>query len=38
MDMNLAAAVAFLVSGILAYNKNDAWGWFLFAGIIAVVP
>lgn len=33
----IAAAVAFAGGGVLAYANNDAYGWFLFAGIMVAL-
>jgi hypothetical protein len=32
--LNLACIVCFGIAGALAFNGQDGWGWFLFAGVV----
>lgn len=36
---NTPAMVCVIIAGILAAEKNESWGWFLFLGLlISVAP
>lgn len=36
--VQMASIIALIISGVLAFNGTDGWGWFLFVAVVMYAP